>query len=312
MKNIIIYESKYGCTKESAYIFSKIIGYSKVIKTDEFNKNDKEFDNYIILSPIYNESIPIKIMNFIVNNESWLTTKDIYFCIVNLSGRAEFYLKNVKDILNDSLIMMKSINGNLILKNLDNNDFKSIKKFLSIVKMPLEDIKRFNVNEVVEVALDIKYSIENRREKLSDDIIKKVVHKFISNHNTCVLCTCHDNCPRATPIEYIYYKDMIYFISEGGVKFANILINNNVSIGIFNNYKEMKSVAGIQITGKAFMVYYLSDEYFDIMKLRKINKNMVKNLDVILNIFKVSIEKIEVLNTEFKKYNGDSKQTLTL
>ena len=74
----------------------------------------------------------------------------------------------------------------------------------------------------------------------------------------------------------------------------------------------MKSVAGIQITGKAFMVDYLSDEYFDIMKLRKINKNMVKNLDVILNVFKVSIEKIEVLNTEFKKYNGDSKQTLTL
>ena len=40
--------------------------------------------------------------------------------------------------------------------------------------------------------------------------------------------------------------------------------------------------------------------------------NTIKKLDIILNVFKVSVEKFEVLNTEFKRYNGDVKQILNI
>lgn len=312
MKNLIIYESKYGTTKESSEIVAKIIGYSKIIKTENFKADDKTFDNYIILSPIYNEAIHKKIRSFIVDNKEWLIKKDVYFCIVNLSGRAEFYLKEIKDILKDSLIIMQSINGNLIIERLDKEDFESIKKFFLIMNLPLEDNIKFDINEVVQVAINIKYKIEDRKESLSKEVVKKVIKKFISNHNTCVLCTSYENQPRATPIEYIYYNDTFYFISEGGIKFANILRNNKVSIGIFDNYKDMKKIGGIQITGEATNIEYLSDEYLKVMKLRNISMNTIKKLDIILNVFRVSVEKFELLNTEFKKYNGDVRQILNM
>jgi len=89
---------------------------------------------------------------------------------------------------------------------------------------------------------------------------------------------------------------MFYFISEGGVKLANILRNNNVSIGIFDNYKNLKHVKGVQISGKAFIVEDSSDEYSEILKIGKNNPNKIEKSDIILNVFKVSIEKIEILN----------------
>ena len=147
-----------------------------------------------------------------------------------------------------------------------------------------EDKIKFNINEVVQIALKIKDEINNRKESLDKEIIEKVIKKIISNHNTCVLCTSYENYPRATPIEYIYYNDTLYFISEGGVKFANILRNNNVSIGIFDNYKNMKKIGGLQISGIVNIIDYLSEEYFQIMKLRNISINTIKKLDIILEI----------------------------
>lgn len=310
MKNLIIYESKYGTTKESAEIFSKVIGYSKIIKTNEFVEKYKQFDNYIFLSPIYNEKITENISNFINNNSKWLSKKYIYFCIVNLSGRPEVYLEHVNNILKDSLIFMKAINGNLIIEKLNKEDYEAIKKFTSITNIPFTDMKKFSINEVIDIALQIKDNIDDRREKLSDEIVGKVVDKFIQTHNTCVISTCYDNYPRATPIEYTYYKNKLYFISEGGVKFANIIRNKNISIGIFDNYKTMSKLGGLQITGKVKEITYLSNEYFEVMKMKKISKETIEKLELILNIFEVSMEKIEVLNTEFKKYKGDSKQIL--
>lgn len=162
MKNLIIYESKYGITKKSAYILSKVIGYSKVCTTSDFDKKDTSFDNYIILSPVYNDALYEKIKTFVTDNKDYLMKKDIYFIIVNLSGRPEFYLKEMKEILKDSLILMKNINGNLLLNKLDKNDYESIVKFVISINMPLEDSINFDINQAIEVALDIKDTIDNK------------------------------------------------------------------------------------------------------------------------------------------------------
>ena len=310
MKNLIVYESKYGTTKESAYILSKIIGYSKVIKPLEFSNKDENFDNYIFLLPVYNEKISENILNLIKNNIEFLIKKNIYFIIVNLLGRHDFYLKEAKDMLKDPLINMHSINGNLILDKLDENDLNSIKNFFTLTHSQFKDRINFNINEVIQLTLNIKNELEIKKAALKEEIIKDIITKFITNHNTCVISTSCDITPRATPIEYIYYKKTFYFISEGGIKFANILRNNNVSIAIFDNYSSMNKIGGLQITGKASFVEFASEEYYEIMTLKNINSSAINKLDIILNIIKVDIEKIEALNTDFKKYNGDSKQIL--
>lgn len=186
---------------------------------------------------------------------------------------------------------MKNINGNLILNKLDKNDYESIIKFFTSINMPLEDSINFDINQAVEVALAIKDTIDNREKSL-----KNIFRKFIKNNNTCVLSTCYNNNPRPTPMEYIYHNNKFYFISEGGVELANILRNNNVTIGIFDDYKNSNKVNGVQISGKAFIVEDSSDEYSEILKIGKNNPNKIEKSDIILNVFKVSIEKFEILN----------------
>lgn len=38
------------------------------------------------------------------------------------------------------------------------------------------------------------------------------------------------------------------------MEFANILRNNNVTIGIFDDYKNITKVNGVQISGKGFII----------------------------------------------------------
>ncbi len=78
----------------------------------------------------------------------------------------------------------------------------------------------------------------------------------------CVLATCSNDVPRATPIEYHSKGTTIYFIGEPGTKLRNIANNPNVSIGIFQQYTNWDSVKGAQITGKAKIISKINDAEF--------------------------------------------------
>ncbi len=60
----------------------------------------------------------------------------------------------------------------------------------------------------------------------------------------CVLATCGNGVPRATPIEYHSKNLTIYFIGEHGVKLTNINRNPNVSLGVFRPYTGWVSTRG--------------------------------------------------------------------
>ncbi len=62
------------------------------------------------------------------------------------------------------------------------------------------------------------------------------VQKFISSHNTCALATGFGTQVRCTPIEYTYWDDCFWLLSEGGEKFRNLKENKNVSLAIFDSY----------------------------------------------------------------------------
>ena len=143
---------------------------------------------------------------------------------------------------------------------------------------------------------------------ISKKELKDEVNKFIEIHNTCTLATGSGDFVRNTPIEYTYYKDKFYFISEGGFKFKGILQNPNVCIAIFNNYTSMDELKGIQISGKSQVIPEWSDEYIELIKFKELNIESLKNLHVNLNLIKVAPEVFEFLNTDFKEKGMDSKQ----
>jgi hypothetical protein len=82
------------------------------------------------------------------------------------------------------------------------------------------------------------------------DLEKRVV-QFLEGQNMCVLATCNNDNPRATPIEYHSKGTTMYFVGEPGIKLGNIKNNPNVSIGMFLPYTGWDSASGAQITGKA-------------------------------------------------------------
>src|SRR5512136_2554065 len=85
-------------------------------------------------------------------------------------------------------------------------------------------------------------------------VLEERIIEFLKEQNMCVLATCDDGLPRATPIEYHSKGITIYFVGEPGKKLENIKKNPNVSIGIFLPYTGWDSAKGAQITGKAKII----------------------------------------------------------
>ena len=92
-------------------------------------------------------------------------------------------------------------------------------------------------------------------DKMSAKVLEERIIEFLKEQNMCVLATCGDGLPRATPIEYRSKGITIYFVGEPGTKLKNITNNPNVSIGIFFPYKGWNSAKGAQITGRAKIIY---------------------------------------------------------
>jgi nitroimidazol reductase NimA-like FMN-containing flavoprotein (pyridoxamine 5'-phosphate oxidase superfamily) len=154
-------------------------------------------------------------------------------------------------------------------------------------------------------------------KRLSAKALEKRIIRFLKKTNMCVLATCSDGVPRATPIEYRSKGLTIYFVGEPGIKLKNIKDNPNVSIGIFLPYTGWDSAKGAQITGKAKMISRDSlDEFkegLEAYRWRKIAKEMgMTAFPSDIELVRVDPEKIEFVDASLKKMGYRPRQTLTL
>ncbi|WP_297638734.1 flavodoxin domain-containing protein [uncultured Clostridium sp.] len=318
MYNLIIYDSRYGNTKKVVDIFQRIIGYSKAIRPEEFKLKYKEnYDNFIFVSPVYIERLLPSVEKFIDENKEWLKEKKVYGCAINMVGeRGLDYLNKMQKDLDGALVMKTSLYGEIRVKSLTKADYKGLKFFCENIgeklglQIPFGDLNLYDEKCVIEIALEIKKQIEIRRKSLDKKLVEKIVYDFIKEKNTCVLATGYGDKQRGTPLEYILYKEALYFISEGGVKFANLYRNKNASVGIYNDFEGFNKLCGLQIEGELEEVKLRSEEYFKIMELRKISKKALDNLEVNLYMIKFNIKRIEAIHSKFKKYGGLPRQIL--
>ena len=200
------------------------------------------------------------------------------------------------------------VQGEIKVDKLTEDDKIILKTFFKKRHMKLEDMEVFEEKEIFEVASKLSRILNKPDKEMDRKELMFEINKFISSHNTCTLATGSGDFVRNTPIEYTFYKDNLYFISEGGFKFKGILQNPNVCIAIFNNYTSMNELKGMQISGESQIIPVWSDEYIEIMKFKGLNIEMLKNLPVNLNLIKVVPNVFEFLNTDFKEKGMDSKQ----
>jgi hypothetical protein len=147
----------------------------------------------------------------------------------------------------------------------------------------------------------------NNKEMPIDEL-KKEIRDFLNKRKVLVLCTCSNNTPRATPMDFYTEKDSfnIYVGPAPGRKVKNMEENPIVSIGIYTPMSEGK-IQGMQITAtdKDRLIFLKDgDEGFE--KAQKIVRGRRKL------ILKIIPEKIEFLDYDFVKDGYSRFQVLEL
>ena len=309
IRTLVLYSSKYGSTKDAARIMALIMGPAIYCSVDEFKPEYREFEFIVIGSPVYQEKLEPSLIEFVDKNRDWLKEKPVsLFCTCLDKNGGLDQLRSLEEFMNIKALSMKAIGGRLILDKLDEEDNVLIKEFLKLVKLPLENMDFYNQEEVVNYSMKLKSHKDDLLVSLDENTVKMAIEEFLKSHNTCTLATCHSDRVRSTPIEYNYIEGFLYLLSEGGEKFANLLLNKDVSVAVYEDYTGMNNLKGMQITGYASMVEEDSEEYSSVLKSKGLNVDVIRSMPINMNMVKITIEKVEFLNSKFKMEGADAKQ----
>jgi uncharacterized pyridoxamine 5'-phosphate oxidase family protein len=146
--------------------------------------------------------------------------------------------------------------------------------------------------------------------------LEKLIIQFLKKQNMCVLATCGDNVPRATPVEYHSKGTTIYFVGEPGTKLDNMKKNPNVSIGVFLPYTGWDSAKGAQISGKAKIVSRENSTEFkeglEAYQWEKTAKELGLKAfpETGVELVKVEPKTVEFIDMSLKKLGYSPRQTL--
>ena len=149
-------------------------------------------------------------------------------------------------------------------------------------------------------------------KRMPEAELKEEIRAFLKQRKVLVLCTCNDNIPRATPMDFYTDKKAdpedfsIYVGPAPGRKVKNLEENPVVSVGIYTPMDTGK-VQGMQITatGKDHLILMKEgDEGFK--EAQKIVRGRRKLL------LKIIPEKIELLDYDFIKKGYSRLQWLDL
>jgi len=305
-RTLLIYESKYGATEKIVKYLTPILGPANYCTTDQFTDSHKDFDFFVIGSGVYSGKLDPEIYDFVDNNLDWLKDKPVALFSVSLSLKdGDENLKNLSKIIGNTL-SLKSLGGTLTLSSLSDEDSYALDIFSQKVGFLLKDMDNFNLEEVTNYALELKEIKENLISPAPQT--RKFIEEFLTSHNTCTLSTGYQNRVRSTPIEYNYFNGSIYLLSEGGEKFANLPLNNQVSVAVYEDYTGFGNLAGMQITGTSEIVSEDSVEYENVIRMKGLKIDFIKRNPVKMNMIKITISKVEFLYSEFKKLGYEAKQ----
>lgn len=301
IRTLVVYDSRYGSTEEVAWTLSLILGPSDAVKVDKIQPEHRGFDLFVLGAPVYKGVISPNLWNFVRESLSWLREKKIALFTTSIDRKdGETNLESLKKMLGDSVILSRALGGRMCVERLSSNDLLGMESFCKRKGFLFQDIDTLVREEVVEFGLEIKRARDTISPRMPVNELRRLIDAFLASHNTCTLATGYGSRVRATPLEYLYRNGAIYFLSEGGEKFANIMLNDRVSVAVYDPYESMRDVAGIQLTGRAGFVEAGSDEYSDVLRQRGISPSTISSLPVRLHMIKIVLERAELLCARLK------------
>ena len=306
-RTLIVYQSKYGSTKAIAQKLAFILGPAIAIVPSEFHEKHMDFETVVIGSPIYGEQIVEEIREFIQKNTDWLKKKKIALFTVSLYPSCKESFSDMHDLLGESVVWQGAFGGVYDPAGIDENDSQAMKRFSKVTGFCNTFKNCSDEESFVEKAVEMKRLLKNTLS-MPQNQAKDYVEKFLLSHNTCTLCTGHDREVRATPIEYMYLDESLYFFTEGGEKFAHLLVNPQVSIAVYDSYTGFQKLGGLQINGTAEIICRESEEYIKIALKKGLDTARLKALPVALHMIKVQIHSCEFLSSEIGRAGYEVRQ----
>jgi flavodoxin len=311
IKTLVLYESRYGSTKNIAKELALVLGPARAFRVSEYSGNPDCFDFVVLCSPVYSEAIDPAMLAFAEKNAEILRGKRVVLvCICMAETQAKRYLEPLRRLLGESVELETSAQGVIDAGKLCKGDRELIEEFCAKTDASPGRMGGMSDEKLSKLCLAIKAIKERHGNIREESLVKRHMEDFLSSHNTCVLATGSGSRVRATPIEYLYIDGFIYMLSEGGEKFANILVNPNVSIGICDPYRNMTELGGMQISGTAVIVEVGSEEYKLVLKERNLDFEKISSMPMALNMLKIGISKIEFLWLGYSKLGCDVRQTI--
>jgi len=147
--------------------------------------------------------------------------------------------------------------------------------------------------------------LPQKPRKLTKEQLEKEIVQFLSKHKICTLATCSDDMPRSTPVRYLNRGMTIYVFAEGGGKFKNLKKNPNISVSLYGAYRGFLSVKGLQLWGKAEVIYQKDKEAFseakrmwETQKRRDLDRLKARQIPRVMKVIKITVEKARYLNFE--------------
>ena len=163
-------------------------------------------------------------------------------------------------------------------------------------------------HEDYKKAADHWKPIDAASVKMPREELLAAIESYILANDTCALATGSGSQIRNTPIEYTYHDGAFWMFSEGGEKFLGLEQNKNVCLAIFDQYAGFANLKGMQVQGVAEIVEPFSEEYLKAAEFKKIPIEMLKKLPEVMNLIKIVPERIDFLNSDFKKDGYGSRQ----
>jgi flavodoxin/nitroimidazol reductase NimA-like FMN-containing flavoprotein (pyridoxamine 5'-phosphate oxidase superfamily) len=306
-RTMVIYDSVYGSTEIVAVNLSRVLGPAKLYKVSGPEISFYDYDFYVIGSPVYRGQTLPAVSSFVEQNLQWLEQRPVAFFSTGLQPHgAESCWQAFTGKL-QRVVDVRALVGRLAPERLTPQDSADLDLFCRETGRALQSVD-LDLQAVSSYALQLKEIKETLVPKQPEAELKRRIDTFLASHNTCTLVTGYQDRLRATPLEYSSRGEFIYLISEGGEKFAYLMLNPQVAVAIYDSYEGMDKLAGLQIQGSAQIVPAGSDEYREMLRRKRIGPKKLARMGFDLHLVKVKIEKAEFLAADYIRHGYGPRQ----
>jgi uncharacterized protein YhbP (UPF0306 family) len=317
---LVVYESKYGVSEAVAGHLGRVLGPARVCRVSELLQGGELCDAalgaaefVVIVAPVYRHSPDERVQEFVRARADQLRARRVALVCVGLAtsaGAVRAYLQPLTDVLGDCVVWTGGLGGRIALDWLEAPDREDIERAQDMRgHRGLGDLDAYSADAVAEAALAIKAVRDSFARAMPAAELRAHIDDFLSRHVTCTLCTGAGGHVRATPVEYGYDDGSLYLLSEGGEKFAHLLVNPHVSVAVYDPYQGMDKLAGLQLLGMAGLVADDSPERARALELHGLDEVRLATLPFALNLIRVRVERAEFLWSGFTALGFDVRQT---